>query len=173
AIAMRPMILGIEHGVGRDLARERVGRVRHACEQAHLAALHSWSPCEREPRLLLEYVEHRLQGHDRPVVYRAVAFLDPPDRRTERYAELAYLAFLAELAERLPHFVVDDWLDAGVVQLQEVDAVRAQPPQRVLHLRAYGLRTPVVWPLGLPRESALGADVVADLGREHDVVARR
>ena len=81
---------------------------------------------EREARLLLQDVEDRLQRRDRAVVDRAVAFFDPSDRRAERDAELAHLAFALQRDERLPQLVVDDRLDPRIVQLQEIDAVGAE-----------------------------------------------
>ncbi len=97
---------------------------------------------EGQPRLLLEHVEHGLQRHDGALAQRIEPFVDPTDRRTERDAELADLALGAELLELLPEGVVEDRLDARVVQLVQVDVVGAEPPQRRLELQRGSTRGP-------------------------------
>ena len=128
---------------------------------------------ERAARLLLEHVEHGLQRHDRPVADRLEAFVGPPDRGAERDAELADLALDAELLELLPQRVVEDRLDARVVQLVQVDVVGAEAAQRRFELRPDRRGLPVVRTLRLPGESPGRVDVVSALGGEDDVVAVR
>ena len=69
--------------------------------------------------------------------------------------------------------VVEDRLDARVVELVEVDVVGAEPAQRRLELLADRRRLPVVRALRLARVLARGVDVVAALRGEHDLVALR
>ena len=95
----------------------------------------------------------------------------PADRGSECDAELTHLALGAQRHQRLPQFVVADRLDAGVVQLQEIDAVGPKALQRSIDLRPHRSRPPVVRTLGLSRILAFGFDVVADLGRDDDVVS--
>ena len=83
------------------------------------------------------------------------------------------LPSVAELLQLLPQRVVEDRLDARVVQLVEVDVVGAEPAQRRLELRADRRGLPVVRSLRLPGELAGRVDVVAALRGEHDLVAVR
>ena len=170
-VAVRAVILWREHGVACDPARQRVRRVRHAGDQPDASFGDGRLGRERAPRLLLEHVEHRLQRHDRTTTERFDPFVDPADRRAERDAELADLALGAQLLELLPQLVVEDRLDARVVELVQVDVIGAEALQRGFELPAHGVARPVVRSFRLARVEALGLDVVPALGGEDDLVA--
>jgi hypothetical protein len=121
--------------------------------------------------LLLQHVEHRLQGHDVAVAQGNESFVDPADGRTERNAELEDLAFGAKLLQLLPQRVAADRLDARVVELVEVDVIGAEPAQRSFELLTHRRGLPVVRSFGLARILPRRVDVVAALRGEHDVVA--
>ena len=173
AVAVRAVVAGREHGVERDLARERVGGVRaHArstrprrCARAARAANVSPGSCSRTLKTVCSVAIgrssiDRLPSSTQPIAGPSAT----PSSRT--------LPSVAQRDERLPQRVVDDRFDARVVQLQQVDVIGAEPRQRRVDLAAHRLRSPVVRALATARVRALGLDVVADLRREHDVVAR-
>jgi hypothetical protein len=72
-----------------------------------------------------------------------------------------------------PEVVVEDRLDARVVELVQVDAVGPEPSEGVVELLADGFGPPVLRSLGLAGEGARRLDVVAALRGDHEVVAVR
>src|SRR5215216_288121 len=171
ALAVGAVVITLERGVTRDLAREHVGRVGDAGDQTDAPLGDGRLGREGSPRLLLEEIEHGLERDDRPVTQRVEALVDPADGGPERDAKLAYLALGAELRQLVPQGVVADGLDADVVELQQVDVVTAQASQRRLDLRSHRLGPPVLRALGVPGGDPRRVDVVADLRGDDDVVA--
>jgi hypothetical protein len=101
------------------------------------------------------------------------AFVDPADGRAECDADLAHLALVAQRTEDLPQRVVLDGLDAGVVQLVQIDVVGPEPAQRSFELQPDRRRFPVLRSLGLAGEHAGRVVLVAALRGEDDLVAVR
>ena len=82
--------------------------------------------------------------------YRLDAFVEPADRRSERDAVHANLAFALERFEQLPERVVVDLRHARVVHLIDVDVVGLQTAQRRLERLAHERRREILRQLGLP-----------------------
>ena len=97
-------------------------------------------------------------------------FFDPPDGGAERDAELADLAFDAELVELLPERVVVDRIEARVVELVQIDVVGTEPPERRFELRTNRRGLPVLTSFRLALRAG-GVDVVPALRGEHDLTA--
>ena len=118
-------------------------------------------------RRLLEQVVDRLQrGQAGALGERAHALVAPADLGAERDPVVAQLALGLQRLELLEQRVGVDPVHARVVELVEVDVVRAQAPQRGLERAPGVLRRPVVGALRLLVALALGVEHVAELGRE-------
>ena len=100
------------------------------------------------------------------------ALVKPADGGPERRAVCADFPFLHELVHQFPQRVVLDLRHADVVELQDVDVVGVKALQRLFHrladegdgkvLRDFALALALV---------AVVVKIVADLGRNHDLVA--
>ena len=128
---------------------------------------------ERAPGLLLEHVEDGLQRHDVAVASASRPSSTQPIAGPSATPSSRTLPSALNFCELLPQLVVEDGLDARVVQLVEVDVVGAEPAQRRFELRAHRFRLPVVRALRLSGVLAGGVDVVAALRGEDDLVAVR
>ncbi len=123
--------------------------------------------------LLLEQVVDRLHRADRARRDRAQALLAPPDRGAERDAVVADLSLGLEVLEGRERLVGLDRVHARVVQLVEVDAVGSEPPQARLEGVAHEAGVPALRALALGMLAPALAQLVAELGRDRDLVAAR
>ena len=127
---------------------------------------------EREARLLLQHVEHRLQRR-RSVGRRSRGCLLRPNRSPGRARRRARAPCLRSAARRASPTT----RRRGSARSADCGVARGRCGRcrgrcsDASHCCADGLGAPVVRPFRLARELALGCDVVAELGREHDVVA--
>ena len=159
------VVVAGEGVLGRQVALEQPGGGGHARDHAGAVALGDLE--ELGARLLLEQVVDRLQRRQPGALLEgAHALVAPADLRAERDAVVADLALGPQRVELGEQRVGLDAVHARVVELVEVDVVRAQAPQRGLERAPRVLRRPVVRALGLLVVRAVGVEDVAELGRE-------
>ena len=105
------------------------------------------------------------------LAHRPYAFLEPPYLGPEGDAVGPDLALALELVHEREESVVLDGVHLGVVELEEVYVVRVEPLQALLQGEADELFGPVLRALLLAAPGRMVVEVVADLGRDHHLVA--
>src|SRR5918995_3148074 len=124
----------------------------------------------RPSRPLFEQVVDGLYRGDLPGLECAQPLLAPSDRGPQGDAVVTELSLRLQILQRLERLVRGDRLHTGVVQLVEVDPIRAQAAQARLERLAHKWSVPALGPLALRVLAAPGAELIAELGRELDLV---
>src|SRR5918995_394426 len=103
----------------------------------------------RPSRPLFEQVVDGLYRGDLPGLECAQPLLAPSDRGPQGDAVVTELSLRLQILQRLERLVRGDRLHTGVVQLVEVDPIRAQAAQARLERLAHKWSVPALGPLAL------------------------
>ena len=151
-----------------SMPEECVTRIRNIVSfPASIAAC-----CIVAPGVLLQHVINMLHAGDLPLADAIHALVQPADRRPERNAVMPDLPLRLQPLQRPPDRVVIHLLHADVMQLQQIDPIRLQPREGRVRGAHQRLRRKILRDLALPPAALVAVlhEVVADLGRDHDLV---